>query len=115
MIDFNSHTTDNGTLVIRLGGSLDAESTEYFFDCVKDEIERGRDHIVINCADLGFISSVGLGALVRARSRVSKSGGEIYFARISARILEVLRLTRLDKAFDIYPTEHEAIAAMEQA
>ncbi|MGI9516844.1 MAG: STAS domain-containing protein [Pirellulaceae bacterium] len=113
MIDFSTHTTDNGTLVIRIGGSLDAENTEYFFDCVQDEIERGHDRIVINCADLGFISSVGLGSLIRARSRVAKTGGEISFARIDARILDVMRLTRLDKVFSIYPTEKEAVAAME--
>ena len=113
MIDFNSQTTDNGTLVIRLGGNLDAENTEYFFDCVKDEIDRGHDRIVINCSDLGFISSVGLGALIRARSRVAKSGGEIYFACIDARILDVMKLTRLDKVFLIFPTEREAIDAIE--
>ena len=68
---------------------------------------------MINFADLGFISSVGLGALIRARSRIAKAGGEIYFARINATIANVLSITGLDKIFAIYPTEREAVAAME--
>ena len=113
MIDFSTHQTDNGTLVIRLGGKLDAESTDYFFTCVQDEIENGHHKIVVNCSDLGFISSVGLGALIRARSRVAKAGGQIFLARVDSAIMNVLSIMNLDKVFDIYPRERDAIEAME--
>lgn len=113
MIDFSTHTTENGTLVVRLGGRLDGESTEYFFNCIGDEIARGNDRIVINCSDLGYISSVGLGALIRARSRVSKTGGKIYFARVDAAVMNVLHMVRLDTIFEFFEKERDAIATME--
>ncbi len=113
MITFSTHKTDNGTLIVRLGGDLDGESTEYFFDCIRGEIEDGNDHIVINCAELGFITSMGFGALIRARSRVAKTGGKIYFARINAMVMKMLRMVKLDSIFDIFSTEREAIAAIE--
>ena len=114
MIDFEKHSTDGGTLVIRVNGRLDHDSNEYFFNCVKDEIEAGKSKIVINLADLGYISSVGLGALLRARSRVAKAGGTIFLARIESQILEVFRLVSFEKVFDIFATETEAIAAIEK-
>jgi anti-sigma B factor antagonist len=113
MISFTTHKTDNGTLVVRLGGDLDAESNEYFFDCIEGEIEDGNNQIVINCAELGYISSVGFGALIRARSRVARTDGRICFARINATILKMLRLVKLDTLFDVFPTEREAIAHIE--
>ncbi|MEM9413118.1 MAG: STAS domain-containing protein, partial [Planctomycetota bacterium] len=64
MLDFKTHKTDGGTLVIRVTGHLDHDSNQYFFQCVQDEIEAGHKKIVINFADLGYVSSVGLGALV---------------------------------------------------
>lgn len=113
MIDFETHKTEQGTLVIRATGKLDSETNQYFFDCVKDEIEAGNKKIVINLYGLGYISSVGLGSLARASSRSAKAGGEIYLARIESQVLEVLRMVRFDKIFHIYDTEHEAIEAIE--
>lgn len=113
MIDFKSHKTDGGTMVIRASGQLDSESNQYFFDCVKDEIEAGNNKIVINLDGLGYISSVGLGALVRASSRAAKAGGTIHLARIENQVLDVLRMVNFDKIFNIYATEREAIEAIE--
>ena len=112
MIDFNSHTTEGGTLVISLKGQLE-QSNDYFFKCVLDEIEAGNTSIVINFAEMGYISSVGLGALVRVRSRIAAAGGTIFLARIENNVLDVFRLVRFDKVFNIYGTEAEAIAAIE--
>ena len=75
MIDFQSRETDHGTLVIQASGKLDSDTNQYFFDCVKDEIERGKSKSVINLEGLGYISSLGLAALVRASSKVAKVGG----------------------------------------
>ena len=113
MIDFTTHKTEQGTLVIRASGNLDSETNKYFFDCVKDAIEAGNRKIVINFYELGYISSVGLGALARASSRAAKAGGTIYLTRIENQVLDVLRMVRFDKIFNIYETEHEAIEAME--
>ena len=113
MIDFKKQVTDAGTVVFRVQGRLDHETNEYFFDCIKDEIENGNTRIVINFADLGYISSIGLGALVRASSRAAKAGGVIFLSRIENQVLEIMRLVRFEKLFNIYTTEHEAIEAIE--
>ena len=68
MIDFNSHRTDGGTLIFRINGQLEHQSSEYFFECVTDAIEEGNNRIVISFADVGHISSVVLGGLIRASS-----------------------------------------------
>ena len=76
--------------------------------CIRDS-----NKIVINCADLGYVSSVGLGALVRARSRSTKKGAKIYLARIENQVLDVFRLINFDKLFSIFEKESEAIVAIE--
>jgi anti-anti-sigma factor len=114
MIDFSSRTTEKGTLVIQASGVLDNDTTEYFFDCVRDEIARGHKKIVINFDGLGYISSLGLGALVRASSRAAKEGGTIYLACIENQVLDILRVVSFDKIFLIFDTEDEAIWAIEE-
>ena len=80
---------------------------------MKDEIEAGNSKIVINFADLGYISSIGPGARVRASSRAAKAGGTIYLARIENQILDIFHLVNFDKLFNIYATERDAIEAIE--
>ena len=114
MIDFKSRKTDKGTLVIQASGKLDNDSHQYFFDCVKDEIENGNKKIVINFDGLGYVSSLGLGSLVRETSRAAKVGGTIHLTGIESHFLDILSMVNLDKAFHIFDTEEEAIWAMEE-
>ena len=114
MIDFERHITDGGTLVLRVVGRLDEDSNKYFFTCVQDEIEDGHAKIVINLAGVGYISSVGLGALLRARSRVAKSGGTVFLTRIENQVLDAFRLVNFQSVFKIFPSEREATAAIEK-
>ena len=113
MIDFSSHTTDGGTLVIQVNGQLENQSSKYFFDCVADLVESGNKKIVIDFGDIGYISSVGLSALVRASSKAARSGGTIFLARIENHLLDLFQLVKFDQLFNIYRTEHAAIAAIE--
>ena len=113
MIDYSTHTTDGGTLVISIHGQLENQSSQYFFDCVTDLIVAGNKKIVINFADLGYISSVGLSALIRASSKAAKAGGTIFLARIENQLLDIFQVVKFDQIFNVYRTEHDAIAAIE--
>ena len=113
MIDYSSHVTDGGTLVIYLSGHLESQSSRYFFDCVTDLIEAGNTKIVIDFADLGYISSIGLGGLIRARSKAAKAGGTICLAGIENHLLDLFQMVKFDQVFNLYRTEQDAIAAME--
>ena len=69
-----SYSTDEGILVLRLHGSLDATSTEEFNDEVQKHLDAGKSRMIIDCARLGFISSLGIGALIVLQSRLKKRG-----------------------------------------
>ena len=56
-----------------------------------------------------------LGGLIRARSKAAKAGGTIYLARIENHLLDLFRLVKFDTIFNVYDTESDAIAAIEQS
>ncbi len=113
MIEFDSRRTENGTLVIRLSGKLDESAANYLFHCVEGEINDGNTNVVINCADLGYISSFGLASLVRARNKILKNGGKVCMAEVQSVISELLNVVNFDRIFDIYPLERDAIWELE--
>src|SRR4029450_11091968 len=74
------------------------------------------DHaqIVLNWHDVNYIDSGGVGLVVRLLNRTRTAGGDLKLCAVSERVREVLRITRLDKVFDLHETEAGAIAAFER-
>lgn len=64
---------------------------------------------VISFENVGFISSAVLGVLMSLNKKIQAAHGELRLANISPRILEVFKITRLDKIVKIYKTTDDAL------
>lgn len=74
-------------------------------------VDDGVRCVIVDCSKLDFISSGGIGVLIRIHHRLQKRGGEMKVAGISGVVLQALQVTRLDRVFDIHPTVEDAQAA----
>ena len=93
-----------------LSGELDAVGCDYLLTCVEGQIRDGCHKLILDCEKLKFISSLGLGTLMRVHSRMRKKGGDVKLAAVHSTIADVFRLVALDKVLQIYPTVEQAIA-----
>ena len=109
MIDFNKALTHDDIAVVKISGWLEAFSCPYFFECMEDLINDGHREIVIDCEDLGLISSSCLNSLIKARQKALKGGGQIVLANVNATILEVIGFLGLKRMFGIYPSVDVAL------
>jgi len=82
---------------ILLCGMFDATKVEQASK-VFDEI---KESCVINCAELNYISSAGLGILLTAQKRLSHSGAELKLTNMNQRIREVFQYAGFDTLFEI--------------
>jgi anti-anti-sigma factor len=98
-------------LAMVLTGMLDESNCEFLLDCVKEEILEGRKKLIVDCGRLEFISSMGLGTLVRVHSRMKKLGGDVKLAAVQGMVAQVIGIVGLNKLFHIYPKVEDAIAA----
>ncbi len=99
---FESSILDGEILAIVLRGNLDAATTPEFEREVQKHLDAGYSKIIIDCRYLGYVSSIGIGALITLQSRLRRRGGTAKLAAILGPVMQVLRLVRLDKVFDIY-------------
>ncbi|MCP4190913.1 MAG: STAS domain-containing protein [Planctomycetaceae bacterium] len=115
MIDYRRREigVDGQVLLMELSGQLDAAACEFLFSVIDGEIEDGRNQLIMDCHDLRFISSIGLGMLIRIHSKAKKNGGDVKLSRVHGVIADVIKLVMLDKVLQIYPTVDEAVAAFE--
>ena len=85
----------DGTVVI--GGRLDAAqapAAQKFLDGVAGAV-------TLDCTQLEYISSAGLGVLLRTQKRLLKDGGKFRLVGARRHLCDIFRFSGLDKIFDI--------------
>jgi anti-sigma B factor antagonist len=78
-----------------------------------DLVERdNRKKIVLNFANVEFLSSAALGKLIGFDKRVKQHAAELILSNIRPEIYEVFAITKLTKLFDIKDDEADALAVL---
>ncbi len=72
--------------------------------------EDGRKKIVLNFANVEYLSSAALGKLITMDKKVKAAGGKLRLCAIRPDIYEVFAITRLNKLFDIRDDQDAAMA-----
>jgi len=78
-------------------------------EIIRDLLKRGRHKILLNLKHVSYIDSSGIGELVGAFTKVQAQGGQFKLLNPAEKVLNVLRLTRLDHFFPIETDEAAAI------
>jgi anti-sigma B factor antagonist len=99
---FDAEIIDGDILAIVLRGNLDATSTPEFERQVQEHLDQGLSKMIIDCRYMGYVSSIGIGALITLQNRLKQKGGEVKLAAIQGNVIQVIRAVRLDKVLGIY-------------
>lgn len=90
-----------GLTVVELQGPrLDAAGAESFRDAMRRIIGGGARRIAIDLGNVEFMDSTGLGALVGCLKHMGE-GGAIELRRPGARVMKVLKRTRMDRVLTV--------------
>jgi anti-sigma B factor antagonist len=102
----------DGILVLKLiEKRLDASVAAAFKEQVVGYINQGHKRIVLDLANVDFIDSSGLGAMVSCL-KLAGVKGRIALCGVAGPVLSMLQLTRMDKVFAVHPTAEQALAAL---
>lgn len=68
--------------------------------------------LVIDFSNVKFLSSAVLGLLIRISKKIYESDGQLKLCCIERNISKIFKITRLDKVFDIFEDQPEAIDSL---
>jgi anti-sigma B factor antagonist len=71
-----------------------------------------RIKLVMDFSNVKFLTSAVLGLLIRISKRVYEADGRLRLCGIDAKILEIFKITRLDRVFDIYEDRRHALQGL---
>ncbi|MEB3339034.1 MAG: STAS domain-containing protein [Leptolyngbyaceae bacterium] len=88
-------------------GNLDGMRSNQLRQEVIEVVEAGAKAILIDCQDVVFMDSSGLGNLVSLLKTVRSKNSELWFCSLIPQVKMIFELTRLDRVFKIYANQEE--------
>jgi anti-sigma B factor antagonist len=78
-------------------------------EAVAAAVTDGIKQLVLNLAQVDFIDSTGLGAVVMCSTTMRKSGGSVKLLNLNRRNIELLVMTKLTTVFETFNDETDAV------
>jgi anti-sigma B factor antagonist len=101
-------TQEGGILVMAVTGRLDALTSKELETLLLAPIEQGARQVVIDFAEMDYISSAGLRVLLLAARKLSDAGGKIALCGLKPAIKTVFDIAGFSTIFPIYGSQPEA-------
>ena len=111
MVDVKTERRDD-VLSIWVGGRLEGSNSEAFEADVKGAILASDRALVMDLANLAYVSSAGLRAILLTAKTLWDQEAEFVICAVPASVLEVLEISGFDTLITIRPDRDEALAEL---
>ena len=110
MSDFKVHIREraNNIYVLELKGYLDAHTTPALEEAFQKMLNEKKFRIIVNCKEMSYISSAGLGVFMAFIEDVRAGNGDIKLSDMSPKVFNIFDLLGFPMLYDIVPLEDEA-------
>lgn len=88
---------------------IEAATSAGFKGVIVDWVNRGRTRILLDLAEVDFIDSSGLGALISSLKSIGE-GGKLAICNVSPPVMKIFQLTRMFRIFKIFDSKEKALS-----
>jgi len=111
MEGFNAKIKEaDGIVILSLSGTLDAHTTGELERVFEELISKEQYKIVVDFAELNYISSAGLGVFMAYVETMRENGGDIKFAALKENVFNVFDLLGFPVLYEFFDNVDEASA-----
>jgi anti-sigma B factor antagonist len=107
-MEFHYDQIENDVLILAADGGLNSQTSEQFVSQIEKLVDAGLTRLIVDCGQLNYISSSGMGVLLRLHRRLKKHGGNVKICSLHGIVPQALEMMRLNEFFDIYPDLDQA-------
>jgi anti-sigma B factor antagonist len=96
--------------VLDLSGKITlGEDGNLLKDKLQSLLHQNKKNILFNLANVSYVDSAGLGAIVSAYTTVTREGGSLKLANVTKKLQDLLSITKLLTVFETFDSEDEAV------
>jgi anti-anti-sigma factor len=85
------------TVELSVAGRLDGYWSDHLSSALDEEIRNGRHHVLLDLSDVVFLSSAGIGVLVKSYNDLDSIQGSLSIWKASERVRKVIEICGLDQ------------------
>ena len=102
----------DNVVIMDLSGKLTiGEPVIQLRDTLRGQVAEGNLKIIVNLADVSYVDSSGLGELVSSYTTVRGKGGDIKLLKLTAKIKDLLQMTKLLTVFEVFDDEGKGLGS----
>lgn len=94
--------------VIKVSGDIDASSSIYLDKAISDALDQNCDRIIIDCQELNYISSAGLGVFMSYIEEFNNRKVRLALFGLNEKVLNVFQILGLDQLLQIVEDRNNA-------
>jgi anti-sigma B factor antagonist len=103
-----------GIVLLYPRGFINAHTVRLFEGEIQKALDQGRYRIVVSGADLKYIASAGLGAIMGVVEEIRTNGGDIRLAELNETVRNIFDILGFNHLYRIFPSEVEAILSFRE-
>ncbi len=112
MADLSISVRQVGDVAVLLpAGFINAHTVRDFEDALEKLVQDGRYMILVNCKDLNYISSAGLGAIMGLIETVREHEGDILLSNLQDNVFAIFDTLGFTQLYRVFSDEEQAMAA----
>ena len=100
---------DSGVLTIKVQGRVDGTNADKFQDEVKSTLEDGDKAVLLNMAELAYISSAGLRSVLMIAKGMEEKEVQFMIYSLSAPIQDIFEISGFDKIITVCESREQAM------
>lgn len=98
--------------ILDLSGKITiGEGSVQLREAVSRLLTDGKQKILLNLGDVGYVDSSGIGELVSSYTTTSNKGGQLKLLNLTKKIQDLLMITKLLTVFETHDSEEAALAS----
>ena len=115
MPDLNISVRSNDTVsIVEPVGYLNAHTAKHFEDVLQKLVDENRLLIVINCQQLDYIASAGLGVIMGFIDTVRENSGDIRLCAMNNTVKSIFEVLGFTELYSIFDNEEVAIRSFSE-
>ena len=114
MNEFKISFRESGKIhVLELRGYLDAHTAPNLEEAFQKLVKAKKFNILVNCKELAYISSAGLGVFMAFIEDIRSNGGDIKMSNMSPKVYNIFDLLGFPMLYEIFSEEHDAVKKLD--
>jgi len=92
-----------------VSGDIDINSAPLIRKELEKVLSGKKAKVLVNLKDVSYVDSSGLATLVELLKNIRAYGGKLKVCNMAAKIKTLFEITKLDRLFEILPSEDDAV------